>query len=301
MSRVDTAITKAASPTVPPPTPPAPPGFVHRALRHRAFMIGLVLTGTMIFLALLSLVWTPHSPTEIVISQKLLPPSLSHWFGTDQFGRDILSMIMAGAQTSIIVGLIAVTLGAVVGVSLGLWAAARRGWTEDVIMRISDLNMAFPVILIAILLTAGWGPGITNAILALGIYNISVFARQVRGAGISMWEREFVLAARAAGKGDMAITIAHVLPNIISVIVVQATISFAIAILAEAALSYLGVGSQPPDPSWGRMLAESQKYIFFKPVIAVWPGLAIVLSVLGLNLIGDGLRDLVDPRLARQR
>lgn len=277
------------------------PGFIHRALRHRAFMIGFVLTGTMIFLALLSLFWTPHSPTEIVISQKLRPPSMSHWFGTDQFGRDILSMIMAGAQTSIIVGLIAVSLGAVIGVSLGLWAAARRGWTEDVIMRFSDLNMAFPVILIAILLTAGWGPGITNAILALGIYNISVFARQVRGAAIGMWEREFVLAARAAGKGDVAITFGHVLPNIISVIVVQATISFAIAILAEAALSYLGVGSQPPDPSWGRMLAESQKYIFFKPIIAVWPGLAIVLSVLGLNLIGDGLRDLVDPRLARRR
>ena len=277
------------------------PDFIHRALRHRAFMIGLVLTGTMIFLALLSLFWTPHSPTEIVISQKLKPPSMSHWFGTDQFGRDILSMIMAGAQTSIVVGLIAVSLGAVIGVSLGLWAAAQRGWTEDTIMRVSDLNMAFPVILIAILLTAGWGPGITNAILALGIYNISVFARQVRGAAIGMWEREFVLAARAAGKGDVAITFGHVLPNIISVIVVQATISFAIAILAEAALSYLGVGSQPPDPSWGRMLAESQKYIFFKPVIAVWPGLAIVLSVLGLNLIGDGLRDLVDPRLARRR
>jgi len=275
--------------------------FVYRASRHRSFMIGLFLTGTMIFLALLSLIWTPHSPTEIVILQRLKPPSLIHWFGTDQFGRDILSMIMAGAQTSIVVGLIAVSLGAISGVSLGLWAAARRGWTEDLIMRLSDLNMAFPVILIAILLTAGWGPGITNAILALGIYNISIFARQVRGAAISMWEREFVLAARAAGRGDFSITFAHVLPNIVSVIVVQATISFAIAILAEAALSYLGVGSQPPDPSWGRMLSESQSYIFLKPVIALWPGLAIVLSVLGLNLIGDGLRDLVDPRLARQR
>ena len=275
--------------------------FIYRALRHRSFMIGLILTGTMIFLALLSLIWTPHSPTEIVISQRLKPPSLTHIFGTDQFGRDILSMIMAGAQTSIVVGLIAVSLGAISGVSLGLWAAARRGWTEDLIMRLSDLNMAFPVILIAILLTAGWGPGITNAIVALGIYNISIFARQVRGAAISIWEREFVLAARAAGRGDFSITFAHILPNIVSVIVVQATISFAIAILAEAALSYLGVGSQPPDPSWGRMLSESQSYIFLTPIIALWPGLAIVLSVLGLNLIGDGLRDLVDPRMARQR
>lgn len=284
-----------------PQTQLAAPGFVHRALRHRSFMIGLVLTGTMIIFALVSLVWTPYSATEIVITERLKLPSASHWLGTDQFGRDILSMIMAGAQTSIVVGLIAVSLGAVLGVGLGLWAAARRGWTEDAIMRLSDLNLAFPVILIAILLTAGWGPGITNAILALGIYNISIFARQVRGAGIAMWEREFVLAARAAGKGNLAITMEHILPNIVSIIVVQATISFAIAILAEAALSYLGVGSQPPDPSWGRMLSESQNYIFLTPIIAVWPGLAIVLSVLGLNLIGDGLRDLVDPRLARKR
>jgi peptide/nickel transport system permease protein len=264
-------------------------------------MIGLILTGTMILSAILSLVWTPHSPTEIVIAQRLKLPSASHWLGTDQFGRDILSMIMAGAQTSIVVGLIAVSLGAIAGTALGLWAAARRGWTEDVIMRFSDLNMAFPVILIAILLTAGWGPGITNAILALGLFNISLFARQVRAAGIAMWEREFVAAARAAGKGQIAITFAHILPNIVSVIVVQATISFAVAILAEAALSYLGVGSQPPDPSWGRMLSESQSYIFLTPIIAVWPGLAIVLSVLGLNLIGDGLRDLIDPRLSRKR
>ena len=280
---------------------PGAPGFFNRALRHRSFMIGLALTGTMILLALISLFWTPHSATDIVIAQRLKPPSSSHWFGTDQFGRDILSMIMAGAQTSIVVGLIAVGLGAALGVALGLWAAARRGWTEDAIMRLSDLNMAFPAILIAILLTAGWGPGITNAILALGIYNISLFARQVRAAGIAMWEREFVLAARAAGKGNLAITMEHVLPNIVSVIVVQATISFAIAILAEAALSYLGVGAQPPEPSWGRMLSESQSYIFLTPIIAVWPGLAIVLSVLGLNLMGDGLRDLVDPRLARRR
>ena len=300
MAQVETTHSEGA-PTTPTTPKTGARDFISRALRHRSFMIGLVLTGSMIFLALLSLVWTPYSPTEIIITERLKPPSLNHWFGTDQFGRDILSMIMAGAKTSIVVGLIAVSLGAIVGISLGLWAAARRGWTEDVIMRLSDLNLAFPVILIAILLTAGWGPGILNAILALGIYNISVFARQVRGAAISMWERDFILAARAAGKDDFAITMEHILPNIISVIVVQATISFAIAILAEAALSYLGVGSQPPEPSWGRMLAESQSYIFLTPIIAVWPGLAIVLSVLGLNLIGDGLRDLIDPRLARQR
>ena len=280
----------------------APPqGFIRRAMRHRAFVIGFALTGGMVLSALVSLLWTPHSPTEIIIANRLKPPTAVHWLGTDQFGRDILPMIMAGAQTSIVVGLIAVSLGGIFGLALGLWAAARRGWTEDLIMRLSDLTFAFPVILIAILLTAGWGPGITNAILALGVINIPIFARLVRGTGIAMWEREFVQAARSAGKGRVRITFEHILPNITSVVVVQATISFAIAILAEAALSYLGVGSQPPDPSWGRMLSESQNFIFLSPLIAVWPGLAIVLSVLGLNLMGDGLRDLLDPRLARQR
>ena len=169
--------------------------FLRRALGHRAFMIGAVLTGLMLFAALLSLVWTPHSPTEIVVLNRLKGPSLTHWLGTDHFGRDILSLIMAGAQTSIIVGLIAVGVGLAGGVALGLLAAAQRGWLEDLVMRLNDLTFAFPVILIAILITAGWGPGITNAIIALGIYNIPVFARLVRGAATSMWTREFVLAA----------------------------------------------------------------------------------------------------------
>ena len=268
---------------------------------HRAFLLGAGLSGAMAGAALLSLFWTPHSPTRIVIRARFKAPSWEHWFGTDQFGRDILSMIMAGAQTSILVGLIAVSLGLALGVGLGLLAAARRGWIEEVVMRLNDLTFAFPVILLAILITAGWGPGIANAILALAVINVPIFARLVRGAALSVWAREFVLAARAAGKGDLRITLEHILPNILNVIVVQATISFAIAILAEAALSYLGVGAQPPDPSWGRMLSESQNHLFRAPVLALWPGLAIVLSVLGLNLMGDGLRDLLDPRLARRR
>lgn len=285
------------------PAAGAPPSqaFWARALRHRAFMIGAMLSGFMIFAALLSLVWTPHSPTEIVVSQKFKPPSWEHWLGTDQFGRDILSALMAGAQTSIIVGLIAVGIGVCLGVALGLLAAARGGWLEELVMRLNDLTFAFPVILIAILITAGWGPGIVNAIVALGIYNVPVFARLVRGAATAIWAREFVLAARAAGKGSFRITVEHILPNVTSVIIVQATISFAIAILAEAALSYLGVGSQPPTPSWGRMLSESQGFLFFAPQLGFWPGGVIVLSVLGLNLMGDGLRDLLDPRLSRQR
>jgi peptide/nickel transport system permease protein len=252
-------------------------------------------------MALVSLGWTPHSATEIVIKRMLQPPSAAHWFGTDQFGRDILSMIMAGAQTSIVVGIVAVGIGIVGGSILGLTAASYRGWVEEAIMRLTDFTYAFPAILVAILITAAWSPGIVNAILAIGIANIAIFARVVRGAANAIWAREFVLAARAAGRSRIAITVSHILPNITSIIVVQATIQFAIAILAEAALSYLGLGTQPPDPSWGRMLAEAQNFILFVPMLAVYPGLAIVFAVLGLNLLGDGLRDLLDPRLARQR
>lgn len=275
--------------------------FSQRALKHRAFLIGAAFSGLMVGAALISLVWTPHSATRLTIRQRLLPPSWEHWMGTDQFGRDILSMIMAGAQTSILVGLIAVSLGLVFGVGLGLWAAGKRGWCEEILMRMNDLTLAFPIVLLAILITAGWGPGISNAIIALGIYNIPIFARLSRGAALTIWSRDYIMAARAAGKGDVRITLEHVLPNITSVIVVQATISFAIAILAEAALSYLGIGSQPPNPSWGRMLSESQAFLFMVPTLALWPGLVIVVSVLGLNLMGDGLRDLLDPRLARKR
>jgi peptide/nickel transport system permease protein len=168
-------------------------------------------------------------------------------------------------------------------------------------MRASDFTFAFPALLTAIMLTAIYGPGLVMSIVAIGIFNVPVFARITRGSARSVWAREFVLAARAAGKGPWRITLDHVLPNIASLLIVQATISFATAILAEAALSYLGLGTQPPQPSWGRMLNEAQTQMFQAPLLALWPGLAIVLSVLGLNLLGDGLRDLLDPKLARRR
>lgn len=280
---------------------PAARSFPARAVRHRSFVIGAVLTGAMILMAAVSLVWTPYEATAIDVSAKLKPASWSHWMGTDQFGRDILSLIMVGAQNSILVGVIAVGIGLIGGTAIGLFAAARRGWVEELAMRLTDFTYAFPAILVAILITAGWGPGIVNSIVAIGIYNVAIFARTVRGAANAMWGREFVLAARAAGKGKLRITFEHILPNITSIVVVQATIWFAIAILAEAALSYLGLGTQPPNPSWGRMLSESQTFMFFAPMLAVYPGVAIALAVLGLNLMGDGLRDLLDPRLARQR
>ena len=275
--------------------------FWQRALRHRSFVAGGVLVAALIVLALLSFVWTPHSATEIDVPNKLLPPSATHWLGTDSLGRDIVSLLIVGARASIAVGLIAVGIGITVGVALGLLAAARRGWVEELVMRLADFSIAFPALLTAIMLTAIFGPGLVTSIVAIGIFNIPEFARITRASANAVWTREFVLAARACGKGAWRITLEHVLPNIASVLIVQATIRFAIAILAEAALSYLGLGTQPPMPSWGRMLNEGQSMMYQAPLLAVWPGLAIVLSVLGLNLMGDGLRDLLDPRLARQR
>lgn len=275
--------------------------FVQRCIRHRSFVAGGILSAALVGIALLSVVWTPYNPTKMNIRGRFADPTWNHLLGTDQFGRDILSIIMSGAQNSITVGVVAVGIGLTFGISLGLLASARRGWWEEIIMRLSDFMFAFPAILLAIMLVATIGPGAVNAIVAIGIFSIPVFARLTRGAANAVWAREFVLAARSAGKGRFRITIEHILPNIISVIVVQATIQFALAILAEAALSYLGIGSQPPTPSWGRMLSEAQTMIFLNPWLAVYPGLAIALSVLGLNLLGDGLRDVIDPRLARKR
>ena len=275
--------------------------FFQRCIRHRSFMVGGILSSLVIAVALLSLAWTPYDPTKQNIRGRFADPTWDHLLGTDQFGRDVLSIIMAGAQNSITVGVVAVSIGLTFGVSLGLLASARRGWWEEVIMRLSDFMFAFPAILLAIVLVAKLGAGAVNAIVAIGIFAIPIFARLTRGAANAVWAREFVLAARSAGKGRFRITVEHVLPNIMSVIVVQATIQFALAILAEAALSYLGIGSQPPTPSWGRMLSEAQTRISDNPWLAVYPGLAIALSVLGLNLLGDGLRDVIDPRLARKR
>ncbi len=272
-----------------------------RLRQHKSFMLGALLTALLLLAAALSLVWTPHSPYEMNLPGKLQGPSATHWLGTDPFGRDIASLLLVGARASILVGIIAVGIGLFIGTALGLLAAARRGWVEEAIMRLSDFGFAFPAILSAIMLTAVFGAGLVNAIIAIGIYNIPTFARITRASANAVWSREFVLAARACGKGRWRITVEHVLPNIASVLIVQATIRFAIAILAEAALSYLGLGTQPPQPSWGRMLSEAQTLMFQAPMLAVYPGVAIALAVLGLNLLGDGLRDVLDPKLSRKR
>ena len=275
--------------------------FWRLCLGHRSFVTGSLLSGFLLSTAVMSLFWTPWDPIKQNLRARHNLPSWEHWLGTDQFGRDILSLIMAGAQNSMTVGLVSVSIGMVFGVALGLWASARRGWIEELVMRMSDFMYAFPAILLAIMLVATLGQGAVNAIVAIGIFSIPVFARLTRGAANAVWAREYILAARAAGKGLLRITVEHVLPNVTSVIVVQATIQFALAILAEAALSFLGLGAQPPTPSWGRMLSEARSMIYINPWLAIYPGIAIAVSVLGLNLLGDGLRDLIDPRLARKR
>jgi peptide/nickel transport system permease protein len=271
--------------------------FLVRARRHVGFQIGTVLLLLVVGTALVSIFWTPWPPEDLAMRFKLQPSSAQHWLGTDHLGRDVLSRIMVGAQVSITVGLVAVALGMSVGVALGAWAAARGGWVDEALSRTSDLIFAFPAVLIAILITSVLGASARNAILAIAIFNIPVFARVTRGAALALWSRDFVRAATAMGRGPFGITLRHVLPNILSVLIVQATIQFAVAILAEAGLSYLGLGAQPPLPSWGRMLRDAQTYIFQAPELALWPGLAVALAVLGLNMLGDGLRDLLDPRL----
>ena len=272
-----------------------------RALHHKSFVIGAALVALLVFTAALSFVWTPWPAAELDIPNKLQAPSAAHWLGTDSLGRDIVSLLIVGARNSIAVGVIAVGIGIGFGVALGLLAAAQRGWVEEGVMRASDFTFAFPALLSASMLTAVYGPGLATSIIAIGIFNVPVFARITRAAANSVWARDYVLASRACGKGAWRISFAHVLPNIAGILIVQATIQFAVAILAEAALSYLGLGTQPPMPSWGRMLNEAQQLLFQAPHLALYPGLAIGFSVLGLNLVGDGLRDLLDPRLARGR
>ncbi|MGX9145061.1 ABC transporter permease [Mesorhizobium sp. 128a] len=272
-----------------------------KAFRNRSFLVGFAITVLVAAMALISYVWTPYDVTKLVISDKTLAPSAAHWFGSDHFGRDILSMIMVGARNSIAVALVAVGIGMGVGVPLGAFAAARGGFVDEALMRLNDLVFAFPALLSAIMITAIFGPGAVNAIIAIGIFNIPVFARVARAGALAIWPREFILAARAAGKSKTQISIEHVLPNIATLLLVQGTIQFALGILAEAGLSYVGLGAQPPMPSWGRMLFDAQTRMVVAPWMAIFPGMAIVITVLGLNLLGDGIADILDPKSRRQR
>jgi peptide/nickel transport system permease protein len=272
-----------------------------RAAQRPALVAGAVITLTLAAIALLSLAWTPYPVAEMNIAARLQGPSAQHWLGTDQFGRDVLSMLMVGSRNSFAVGFVAVGIGLTLGVALGLFAAARGGLADEAVMRLADFTFAFPAVLSAIMITAWLGPGAVNAIIAIGIFNIPVFARLARGSALQVLGRDFILASRAAGKGTARIVVEHVLPNIAGILVVQGTIQFALAILAEAGLAYLGLGTQPPNPSWGKMLNEAQTFLHRSAWLAIFPGAAIAIAVLGFNLLGDGLRDLIDPRLRRRR
>lgn len=270
-------------------------------IRNRSFVLGGTITMLFFLIAILSYIWVPHPIEDFNVSDKLLAPNGNYLLGTDHFGRDILSMLIMGAKNSVIVAFVAIGIGMGFGVPLGLIAASRKGWVDELIMRFNDFTFAFPSLISAIMITAIMGPGAINSIIAIGIFNIPVFARVTRGAALGIWKREFILAARSAGKRKFRISIEHVLPNTFSVLIVQATIQFALGILAEAGLSYLGLGTQPPAASWGKMLNEAQTFLHFAPQLAIYPGLAIALTVLGLNLFGDGLRDVLDPKLRRNR
>jgi peptide/nickel transport system permease protein len=274
---------------------------LRRVMRNRNLVIGGFMALMIVATAIVSFLHTPYDPNRMNLSERFLSPSAKHWLGTDQYGRDILSRVMKGAVNSLIVGWVAVGIGLSLGVLLGSLAAFWRGWRDEGIMRLADVFYGFPAVLSAILITSILGPGMVNSMLAIGIFYIPIFARLTRGASLSVWQRDYVTSARAVGQTNRAIIWSTILPNILSLLIVQATVQFAIAILAEAALSYLGLGTQPPHASWGRMLNEAQTFMEISPWLAIFPGLAIAIAVLGFNLLGDGLRDLLDPRFARQK
>ncbi|EWM67889.1 MULTISPECIES: ABC transporter permease [Micromonospora] len=260
-------------------------------------VIGAGLVGLVVLTALVSFLWTPYDPTRVDPSQTLLSPGGDHWLGTDHFGRDIVSQLLVGARTTLFVGVVAVAIAAVVGVPLGLLAATGHRWLSEPVMRALDIVFAFPAILLAIILAAGFGASTLTGMIAIGVANVPVFGRLTRAGAMQVLQSDFVLAARSYGRRGVVLMVRYVLPNIAALLIVQASVSFAHAVLAEAALSYLGYGTPPPTPTWGRMLQEAQNYFVVQPMLAVWPGLAIALSVLGFNLMGDGLRDALDPRL----
>lgn len=270
-------------------------------LKHPGLAIGLTATVLFALLALLSLVWTPYPIADISIARRFATPGPEHWLGTDQLGRDMLSLIMSGTLTSFTVGAMAVLIGAGIGVPLGLAAAIYGGPVEWIVLRFSDLAFAFPAVVIAILIATLMGPGASNAVIAIGIFNVPVFAQVARGGALAISTLDFVAAARLAGLSKPMIALRHLLPNIASLIIVQGTIQLSLGILAEAGLSYIGLGTQPPATSLGLMLRDAQSLFLIHPWLSLAPGLAIVVIVIALNIAGDGLRDALDPRLRNRR
>jgi peptide/nickel transport system permease protein len=257
-------------------------------------IIGAVIVGLVVLAALISLVWTPHDPLAVAPHDALRGSSGAHLLGTDQYGRDVLSRIMAGSRITIYAGVVSVLIAGLVGIPAGLLAAERGGIVGEIVMRLGDIIYGFPALLAAITLAAAFGASTTVAMIAIGIAYIPVFARVTRGSALGVLGSGYVLAARAYGRRPLAIIRRHVLPNVASVLFVQASLLFSVAILAEAALDFLGLGTPPPTASWGQMIGNAQNYLAEDPMLAVWPGIAIFLAVLGFNLLGDGLREVFD-------
>lgn len=265
--------------------------------RRPVLLIGLVVTLALVGVALLSLVWTPSLPSKMNIVQRLKPPlGPGGLLGTDQFGRDVASMLMVGAWNSLSTSFLAVAIGATVGSAVGVIVAMRRGWLELIVMRGCDIIFAVPPILSAMMLGAFLGSGRFTAIIAIAVFMVPVFARLTLAGAKQIWARDYVTAAVGIGRSKATITLVHILPNISNQIIVQVTIQLGLAILTEAGLSFLGLGMPPPAPTWGRMLADSQTFFGQAPWLAILPGMAIALAVLGLNMLGDGLRDMLDPK-----
>lgn len=271
--------------------------IVRRLLTHRLGLIGGSVILLNVVVSVLAPWIAPHDPLKINIALRGLPPSLTFPFGTDDFGRDIFSRVIYGSQISLTISLFSVLAATTCGVVLGAAAGYYGRWVDNLIMRCLDAIMSFPAILLAIAIMAVRGGSITNVIIALGFVYVPRFARIVRGSVLSLKEKEFVEASLAMGKSDLFIIRRHILPNCMAPLIVQATISLAYAILAEAALSFLGLGAPPPAPSWGNILSDARNFMLDAPWMTVFPGAAITLAILGYNLLGDALRDVLDPRL----
>lgn len=263
---------------------------------NRLALAGLVVLGLLVLTALLGEAIAPYGANEQDFTARFDPPSTSHWFGTDDLGRDVFSRVLIGASTSLQVGAVAVGISLVLGTAVGLVAGYRGGWLDSVLMRSMDVLFSFPVVLLAIAIVAVLGPNLVNAMIAIGIVFTPIFARVVRGSVLSVREEVYIRAVRSLGASDTRIVLRHVLPNVTAPIIVQTSLSFAFAILTEAALSFLGVGVQPPQPAWGLMLQEGRGVIDLAWWVGVFPGLAIFLTVMAFNVVGDGLRDALDPR-----
>lgn len=261
--------------------------------------LGALIVVLVILSAAVSLVWTPHDPVSVNPDKRLAGPGWDQLLGTDRLGRDVFSQILAGSQITLLVGVVAVSISALMGTPLGIWAGMRRGWAEALVMRGADLLLAFPALLLAIVAGAVFGASTVTAMIAIGIAGIPAFARVARSGTLQVMTRDYIAASQSAGRPGPEIARRHVLPNIVGMLIVQASVAFALAILAEAALSFLGLGTPPPEPSWGRMLQSAQASLGSAPQLALWPGVAIAVTVLGFNLLGDGLRDALDPRERR--